>query len=86
MVDRTMVTKRRPMRLSSDMRTTDSLRHTYATFRLLYGKANTDELAQNMGTSPQQKFNHYRHITIRQKATDLGGKLHSKADRNGLYL
>jgi integrase len=69
-----------------NVRTIYSLRHTYATFRLLYGNANIEDLAQNMGTSPQQIFNHYRHITIRQKAPELGGRLHSKADRKGLYL
>ena len=68
------------------MRTIYSLRHTYATFRLLYGNANIEDLAQNMGTSPQQIFNHYRHITIRQKAPELGGRLHSDANRKGLYL
>ena len=55
-------------------RTIYSLRHTYATFRLLYGGANIEDLAQNMGTSPTQIFNHYRHITTRQKAKELVGR------------
>ena len=56
------------------VRTIYSLRHTYATFRLLYGGANIEDLAQNMGTSPTQIFNHYRHITTRQKAKELVGR------------
>lgn len=67
-------------------RTIYSLRHTYATFRLLYGHANIELLAQNMGTSPIQIFQHYRHITTRQKAAELGGKLHPDMSRKGLYF
>ncbi|MBL4749570.1 MAG: tyrosine-type recombinase/integrase [Amylibacter sp.] len=67
-------------------RTIYSLRHTYATFRLLYGHANIEDLAQNMGTSPTQIYNHYRHITIRQKASEMGGKLHSDLSTKGLFF
>ena len=66
-------------------RTIYSLRHTYATFRLLYGHAKIEDLAQNMGTSPTQIFNHYRHITTRQKATELAGRLNPQMSRKGLY-
>ena len=67
-------------------RTIYSLRHTYATFRLLYGNAKIEDLAQNMGTSPTQIYNHYRHITVRQKAAEMGGKLHSGMSRKGLFF
>jgi integrase len=67
-------------------RTIYSLRHTYATFRILYGHANVEDLAQNMGTSPAQIYQHYRHISTRQKAAELGGKLHPGLSRKGLYL
>jgi integrase len=69
-----------------EVRTIYSLRHTYATFRLLYGHANIEDLAQNMGTSPQQIFKHYRHITVRQKAPELGGKLHPGMSKKGLVF
>jgi integrase len=67
-------------------RTIYSLRHTYATFRLLYGDADVQLLAQNMGTSPAQIYSHYRHITVRQKAKDLSGKLRPEMSRKGLYF
>lgn len=68
------------------VRTIYSLRHTYATFKLLYGKTAMEDLAQNMGTSPTQIYNHYRHITVRQKAADMGGQLHPELSRKGLYF
>ena len=68
------------------IRTIYSLRHTYATFKLLYGNAAIEDLAQNMGTSPTQIYNHYRHITVRQKAAEMGGRLHPKLSRKGLYF
>lgn len=67
-------------------RTIYSLRHTYATFRLLYGNVQIEDLAQNMGTSPATIFNHYRHVTTRQKAHVLGGTLHTEFSRKGMYL
>lgn len=67
-------------------RTIYSLRHTYATFRLYYGRANIEDLAQNMGISPTQIFNHYRHITMRQKAAEMGGKLHPELSSRGLIF
>lgn len=67
-------------------RTVYSLRHTYATFRLLYGKVPIEDLAANMGTSPATIFAHYRHVTTRQKAQILGGSLRPELSRKGLYL
>lgn len=57
------------------VRTIYSLRHTYATFRLLYGNIPMEILAQNMGTSPMMIFRHYSHITVQQQAHLLGGTL-----------
>lgn len=65
-------------------RTIYSLRHTYATFRILYGNANIEDLAQNMGTSPTQIYNHYRHISVLQKSHEHGGILHPEKSRKGL--
>lgn len=67
-------------------RTVYSLRHTYATFRLLYGQVPVEDLAGNMGTSPATIYTHYRHVTTRQKAHLLGGTLHPELSRKGLYL
>ena len=54
------------------VRTIYSLRHTYATFRLLYTDISMEVLATNMGTSPMIIFRHYRHITSQQQAHILG--------------
>jgi integrase len=67
-------------------RTIYSLRHTYATFRLLYGSVGIEDLAQNMGTSPNQIFKHYRHISVRQKANEHGGAYNSSLGDGTLYL
>ncbi len=69
-----------------NVRTIYSLRHTYATLRILKGGANIEDLAQNMGTSPTQIYQHYRHITVRQKANELSGKLHREMSTKGLYF
>jgi integrase len=53
-------------------RTIYSLRHTYATFRLLYAGIPMETLALNMGTSPKMIFDHYSHVTARQQAHVLG--------------
>ena len=52
-------------------RTLYSLRHTYATFRLLYGKVEVFKLASNMGTSVKQIEDHYGHVTNPNMADDL---------------
>lgn len=67
-------------------RTIYSLRHTYATFRIAYGKANVQFLARNMGTSPATIFKHYNHVTNIQMAHELGGQLHKDKSRKGLFF
>ena len=68
-------------------RTIYSLRHTYATFRLIYGKGtNIENLAQNMGTSPKQIYDHYRHVTIHGIASEMGGDLNKDMSREGLFF
>ncbi len=52
-------------------RTLYSLRHTYATFRLLYGKVDVLKLALNMGTSVEQIQGHYAHLLNPNMADDL---------------
>ncbi len=39
-----------------------SLRHTYATFALLYGRVSVYTLAVNMGTSVDMIEKHYGHV------------------------
>ena len=53
-------------------RTAYSFRHTYATFRLLYG-VNVDVyvLARNMGTSVEMIEKHYGHVVPQQQADML---------------
>jgi len=48
-----------------------SLRHTYATFRLIYGGVSVYELAQNMGTSVEMIERHYGH----SKPEDVAGRM-----------
>ena len=67
-------------------RTIYSLRHTYATFVLLRGHGDVELLAQNMGTSPQQIFNHYRHITVQQKSKELSGRKTCKFEYEGFIF
>jgi integrase len=52
-------------------RTVYSLRHTYATQRLLHGDLDYPDLAKNMGTSVAQIERHYSHVTTLQKAAEL---------------
>jgi len=52
-------------------RTQYCLRHTYATFRLLYGTANIYLLAKNMGTSVAMIEQHYGHVTTTLAADKL---------------
>ncbi len=52
-------------------RTIYSLRHTYATFRLLYGKVDVLKLGLNMGTSVEQIQDHYAHLLNPNMADDL---------------
>mgnify|MGYP006431238527 CR=1 FL=1 len=48
-----------------------SLRHTYATFRLLYGRVSIHTLAVNMGTSVEMIERHYSHVTPALSAEEL---------------
>jgi len=48
-----------------------SLRHTYATFRLTYGKVGVYVLAQNMGTSVEMIEKHYGHLKPEDVAASL---------------
>jgi len=55
--------------LTGKERTLYSLRHTYATMRLLYGKNVTWELLeQQMDTSSAMQKKHYGHILPQQNA------------------
>lgn len=48
-----------------------SCRHTYATFRLLYGRVSVYTLAENMGTSVGMIEKHYGHLTPTLAAAEL---------------
>jgi len=66
------------------VRTIYSIRHTYATQRLLHGEVSIEDLARNMGTSVSMIEKHYSHVTNRQKARQLSGRLLSGMSRKGL--
>jgi integrase len=51
-----------------------SLRHTYATFQILYGKLDLHTLAKNMGTSIAMLERHYSHLEVLHRAEALAGK------------
>jgi integrase len=51
-----------------------SLRHTYATFALLYEDIDVFTLEKQMGTSVEMIRKHYAHITARMYADKLSGK------------
>ena len=51
-----------------------SLRHSYATFRILYGKVDLHTLAKNMGTSIAMLERHYSHLEVLHRAEALAGK------------
>ena len=61
-----------------------SLRHTYATFALLYEGIDLFTLEKQMGTSAEMIRKHYAHITARMYADKLAGKDYEKlkAERN----
>ena len=52
-------------------RTLYSLRHTYATFRLQYGRVSVFTLALNMGTSVEMIKRHYSHLTPAMAAKEI---------------
>lgn len=48
-----------------------SCRHTYATFRILYGRVQVYTVAENMGTSVGMIEKHYGHLTPTLAAAEL---------------
>ena len=63
-------------------RTLYSLRHTYATFAILYRKTDFYTLALNMRTSVAMIEEHYSHIRVMDRAEELAGKVFAKGDRS----
>ncbi|MDO9206155.1 hypothetical protein [Methylotenera sp.] len=61
-------------RRTSTNRSLYSLRHTYATFALLYEDIDVFTLEKQMGTSVEMIRKHYAHITARMYADKLSGK------------
>jgi integrase len=59
-----------------------SLRHTYATFQILYGKLDLHTLAKNMGTSIAMLERHYSHLDVLHRADALAGKRYSHKSRD----
>ena len=51
-----------------------SLRHTYATFQILYSKIDLHLLAKNMGTSIGMLEKHYSHLEVLHRADILAGR------------
>jgi len=65
-------------RRSDTNRTLYSLRHTYASFALLYNKIPIFDLEMQMGTSVEMIRKHYSHLTTRSVARQLAGGLQKK--------
>lgn len=61
-------------KLTGKPRTFYSLRHTYATFALIYDKINIHTLAKQMGTSVQMIEKHYSHLDSERAIDQLGGE------------
>lgn len=68
-------------RRTNGNRTLYSLRHTYATFALLYEKLDLFDLEKQMGTSAEMIRKHYAHITTRMIAGRLAGTDYEKIKR-----
>lgn len=51
-----------------------SLRHTYATFQILYSGIDLHTLAKNMGTSIGMLEKHYSHLEVLHRADALAGR------------
>jgi integrase len=51
-----------------------SLRHTYATFQIIYNRLDLHTLAKNMGTSIAMLERHYSHLEVLHRAEALAGK------------
>ena len=56
-------------------RTLYSLRHTYATFSLLYGDMTYEKLRLQMGTSVQMLHQHYDKVNVDMISGELSGRL-----------
>jgi integrase len=67
-------------------RTIYSLRHFYATSKLIYGNISIEDLARNMGTSPTQIYRHYSHVTVIDRAEELSGKRIAELSQKGLIF
>ena len=61
-------------RITGRPRTFYSLRHTYATFALLYDKINIHTLSKQMGTSVQMIEKHYSHLDSERAIDQLGSE------------
>jgi len=66
------------MDVNGQSRSLYSLRHTYATFQILYGKIDLHTLAKNMGTSIAMLERHYSHLEVIHKAELLAGRAEGK--------
>ena len=67
-----------------------SLRHTYATFKLVYDKTPIHTLAEHMGTSVKMIEKHYSHLKIKEAMPQLRGVetrrlISSKSRSNPIY-
>lgn len=67
--------------VNGNRRSLYSLRHTYATFQILYGKLDLHTLAKNMGTSIAMLERHYSHLDVLHRAEALAGKRHKKGSK-----
>jgi integrase len=74
--------------VNGDRRSLYSLRHTYATFQILYGKIDLHTLAKNMGTSIAMLERHYSHLEVLHRAEALAGRPERKrtATRNSTKI
>jgi integrase len=50
------------------------LRHTYATFQIIYNKLDLHTIAKNMGTSIAMLERHYSHLEVLHRAEALAGR------------
>jgi hypothetical protein len=58
-----------------------SLRHTYATFQIIYNRLDLHTLAKNMGTSIAMLERHYSHLEVLHRAEALAGRSESPSGR-----
>lgn len=60
--------------INGNRRSLYSLRHTYATFQILFSKIDLHTLAKNMGTSIAMLERHYSHLEVLHRADILAGR------------